>query len=228
MIKGKLFEILDTFSGHDYNSAAKYVSSAFFNEDEHVIRLFNYFFRKHKTSLVYSESKEKLFREVYPHEIYDDKKFRYTVSSLCRLLEDFMVMKDFRKDEREWLLRKQKVLLKENCLKSFQYVTRELEGKLDDGVQDSNMHFCKHELILSQLEYIAGQDKRKIPLPFDEVMNELDRYYLSKKLRLSAEIINAQNILAGEHSIRLLDELRTIAGVEEFANTPSVKIYLAV
>jgi hypothetical protein len=85
MNKSKLYELLRSFSGHDYNRALKFVASPFYNEDQDVISLYNYFYQKDKCNLPFDERKEKVFKSVFPdRSCYDDKKFRYVQPTLFR------------------------------------------------------------------------------------------------------------------------------------------------
>jgi hypothetical protein len=144
------------------------------------------------------------------------------------LLEDYLVTKTLQKNERDWLLQKQGVLLEHKCYKAFQYVSHELEEKLKSGLQESDVHLLHHEWQNLNLEYSANHKKRNTSLPFSETMDELDRFYIAKKLKLAAEVINAQNILSSEHSLRLLNEVKDLAGKDEFSDSPSIQMYLSV
>jgi hypothetical protein len=103
MLLKKLIEILKTFDKTELKKFRRFISSDYFNTNESVIKLFRLIAALHpefdgrETRL----SPEALFRKIYGSRKYDEKTYRYLLSSLYSLLEKYMAVSEFENNEVE-------------------------------------------------------------------------------------------------------------------------------
>ena len=228
MIKSKLYELLGTFDGHDYNRARKYLTSPFFNEDKELVLLFDLIHHFWMEKKPFPEDKKTLYSEIYPNKKFDDKHFRYLTSSLTKHLENFITQKWMQEFPRSFVLSKQKALMDRSCVKSFQYVTAEIRQMLDEGNQDSGVLLALHDSSLNEMEFQAVQKNRKSGYDFESISTDLDRFYVARKLQIASGQINAQNVIAGQLRSRLLEEVNALATEPDFAAVPSIELYQTI
>ncbi|REJ84997.1 MAG: hypothetical protein DWQ44_05460 [Bacteroidetes bacterium] len=229
MKNGKLYELLKSFSGHDYLRAEKFLASPFFNEDTNLLRMIRYFHELHDKREEFPADKEELYRKIFSEEDnYDEKMFRYRLSSLSMLLEDFISVKFLQQDSVQWNVIRQKAIFARSCNKSFEYVSALIGKELSRAYKDKDSLLQSYMSNLNLLEFQASRSGRASGLPFREALISLDKFYLSSKLKLSAEFINAGNVLSEENNVLLLDEARKAAAFDEFREEPSIAVYSAV
>jgi hypothetical protein len=104
----------------------------------------------------------------------------------------------------------------------FQFVTSM------KGTQDSGVLLAMHDSALAELEFKSSLKTRKASFTFDSIIDDLDRFYVARKLQLVSEQINAQNVIAGNSKIRMLEEVKSIAEDPELATIPSIELYQTV
>ncbi|MCC7233377.1 MAG: hypothetical protein IT242_10560 [Bacteroidia bacterium] len=226
-MKPKIRQIFEKLDGHDINRLEKYLESPFFNENQDVLALYKFISQRSRTENEWPENAE-IYSGIFPDKKYDDKHYRYLVSFLTRHIENYLVLTHLFHQPREWLRHKQKALLERQTRKAYEYQKGELEASLREGPQDAMVHFFRHEMELRQLEYDAVHQTRKSVISFAGVMDELDRFYISKKLQVACEILNARNVQAENYVIHFLEEAKQAAQRQEFSGIPAIQIYLSV
>lgn len=224
MVNSKLYEILSTFSGHDWNRAKKLLKSPFFNEDGEVEQLFEYLLNQYKSTGTLPEDREKLYCLSMKKSAYNDKHMRYLLSFLTGHMENYLVQKDLESEKVEFLNLKHRALASRGKLKSATYVSSLLEKELE-SIHSAESFRLRFHSSMQSMEMNAKQQQRKVPLEFDTALDALDGFYVARKLRLACEIFNAQNILNRQYSIRLLEEIKSIADDEKFKLYPSISVY---
>lgn len=103
MLLKKLAEILKTFDKTEVKKFRRFISSAYFNTNESVIKLFRLI-----SSMLQGDQfdmsklvPEELFRKIYSGRKYDEKTFRYLLSTLYTLLEKYLAISLFEKSGTE-------------------------------------------------------------------------------------------------------------------------------
>jgi hypothetical protein len=94
MLLKKLIEILKTFDKAELKKFRRFVSSDYFNTNESVSKLFKLIaafypvFEIHDAKM----SPEAMFKKIYGSRKYDEKTYRYLLSSLYNLLEKYLAI----------------------------------------------------------------------------------------------------------------------------------------
>src|SRR5690606_18644775 len=86
----------------------------------------------------------------------------------------------------------------------------------------------KYELNELSYQYTLENDNRNIDTELQAVVDNLDIFYLSKKLKYSCEIINRMNILKVAYDINLLNNLLDYIKVQDVQKVPSIMVYYQV
>jgi hypothetical protein len=110
MLNSKLFHVLKTLSIKELKGFEKYLHSPFFNSNETMKLLFSLLEKYHPGYNNTELEREQLFKQLFPSDDFDEKKIRYAVSDLTKLLEDYLLLLEFRKEN---------VLTKHFLLKSY-------------------------------------------------------------------------------------------------------------
>jgi hypothetical protein len=103
MLLKKLIEILKTFDKAELKKFRRFISSDYFNTNESVSRLFKLIAAFYPEFDVQDQklSSEALFKKIYGTRKYDEKTYRYLLSSLYALLEKYLAISLFENTEVE-------------------------------------------------------------------------------------------------------------------------------
>ncbi len=103
MLLKKLIEILKTFDKAELKKFRRFISSDYFNTNDSIVKLFKIIavfypdFDLHDKKL----SPEDIFKKIYGQRKYDDKTYRYLLSSLYNLLEKYLAVASFERNDIE-------------------------------------------------------------------------------------------------------------------------------
>ena len=97
--ENKLIHVLQALNKVEINQFYKYVVSPFFNENEWVTKLLDFYLPYLKADHQITESKETIWSSIYPSKAYNDIKFRRLNSDLLKLLEGYLSYKEYSEKE---------------------------------------------------------------------------------------------------------------------------------
>lgn len=227
MDNSKLQGIIKGFSGHDRNSFVRFIASPWLNTNEAIIALFPIIdesIRKQKPL-----SRTELYKRLYPERKYRDKEMRYLLTDLTRCLENYLACRELFANEALLFQLKLKGLAKKDCEKAYDYEHNRFEKwHRSRHSRDADHYLSTFLMHYQHQQYAFRKSKRKKVIRFDELMKELDVFYLARKLQLMAESANAQNILEAEYTVHLSEEIRKLATDKDFSGIPVIEIYYQV
>lgn len=153
-------------------------------------------------------------------------QLKYLFSDLCRLLEQFWAVQAIRKNE-QW---RDEVLLEVYFQRRLdKYFSRTLDQSrqiLEAGSgRDAAYHYHRYRLEAFSHEFTVNRTNREPESAIQELLNALDTFYFSEKLRYSAAALNRQNVLQVELGTPLLEELLTHLAAHPPTTAPAVEIY---
>lgn len=227
MKSSKVIQYLKTLSTVELEKFEEYVQSPYFNKHQATIELFLLLKPHHPTYAEEEISKEKLFGQLFPQEVFKEKKLYDTSRYLLVLLTDFLVDQSSRqrKIEREYLFVIQELMDR----KLDQYVPRLLrdaEQQLEKiGYQDGNYFFQRFSLAQLTSLYLTGQNNRSMEVEYRKIMRELNHFSLLEKLRISIAILNRKAILADEQDTEVVKEAMALYEAGGWNHAPTIQLY---
>lgn len=212
MKQSKLIQLLQGIQHEELRWLAKWVKSPYYNSDQSVIRLFEYMRKYAPTYTSRKLSKSVVFAEIFPNESYNDRRLRVVMFRLCDLIEGFMVAQRLKREPFTYQQHLHAELGERNLYDLFKKKNRDLSQQL----AQSPFRDARHYLARWRLEhdhFFHPQTRRYgvSPAQVDEIMQQLDAFFLLSKMRYSAELLNRQNILSEAHEIVLLAKSRELA-----------------
>ncbi len=227
MENSKLHGIIKSFSKHDRNSFVRFIASPWLNTNETIIALFPILdeaIRKQQLG-----SRAELYKRLYPERKYQDKEMRYLLSDLTRCLENYLACRELFANEALLFQLKLKGLAEKNCEKAYDFEHHQFEKwHRNQHSRDAEYYLSTFLMHYQHQQYAFRKSRRKKVIRFDELMKELDVFYLARKLQLMAESANAQNILEAEYTVHLSEEIRKLATDPAFSGIPVIEIYFQV
>ncbi len=227
MDKTKLWKLLASFDGAALDLCTRFVRCDYFNASGQLVVLFDACVKTIKKSK--TPSKQLLWAAVFGLKPFNDVRFRKLTSDLTRVLERFLALERFESDE---IL--QASLLLDNI--RFRNIT-ELNDSAYAAVQklmaDSPFRSSRHyynkywtEDIRYELSGFETQHMAKSNV--EDIINNLDRFYLSEKLRLYCTVLSRSNIISHDYQLLFIDEIISHVESNNYSGIAAVHLYWLV
>ncbi len=170
--------------------------------------------------------RHRFFSEIFPGEPYDDKKLRYVLSDLSKALEDFMVWSAFKQEPFEH----DRLLLKSYRQRNLDKFVLSALGNMEKRMKDhpyrdatyQGMRFLTEE---ARFQFNSSRKSHQTETNLQQVVDSLDVYYLSNKLRYSCEILNNKGVVNVDYELFLLEEIQQYLRHRNLDRYPVIAIY---
>ncbi len=225
MQKSVLFQLFAGLDKTDRRAMKKYVRSVYFNKRQDVIDLYEYFNNKYDGK-ANAFDKELVFSAIYPGEKYDDKKMRYVMSFLLKILELFLLNKRRTQDEIKNQLTLMTIYRELNIEKGFLRSLAAAEKMFDQSkIKGIDYYENSYKIELEKYTFKEGIE-RSAPRNLQEVSDSLDLSYLANKLKQSCLSLAHQNVFNIQYDTGLLDLVLDYLEKQEWLKeNPAIALY---
>lgn len=229
MEKSKLVRYLFTLTQSEWARFELFLHSPYFNRKKLVVELFN-FLKPFRKGWQWGEelpeiSREKAFAALYGQEEFRRQRLRRVAMELMELLLEF-IAQEGPKALPENFLREfsvQKHLLDRGNMDMYQERREELDPKDLNGDFNSMGHLLKMFMGRLHNEYFihAGQPEDSI----EEVVSNLDRFWMGSRLEMWTSMANRQQIYSSEHEFTFEKEFVAMLNSETAINWSTTQLW---
>ncbi len=224
MNKTFVFQLICAFSAPEVRRARQFLSSPYHNQREDVRWVFD-FLAECRHDLGIEPTREQVFAKVYPGAAFDDQKLRLLLSYLLRLLESFLELEELGKDEVAGSSLLLAAYRRRRLDRHFHKAMRRTRRLLDNGGQrHPEYHFQAYLLEQEQYQLLSTTGRTR-DLNLQSLGDELNRAFLSMKLRHVCLALSHQSVYKTEYDLPLIREVMEEAGQERYAGAPAVRVY---
>lgn len=225
MNNSRLIQVFNTFSKKEARDLKKWLYSPAHNQREDVIELFEYLAKVCPTTDESRLDKEKVFRQIFPSEEFDDAKLRQSMHFLLKAVEEFFIYQELRNDEVRSLTALARVYRKRKLDRPFRASMRSARQAHDKNPY-RNEHYQRNEFLLQLEEYAFTEaQKRTVRMNLQEVVNALETTFLADKLFFSCMMLAHQTVYKTDYDIGMLDEVLEYVESRDFLKVPAIAIY---
>jgi hypothetical protein len=227
MTDSKLYSVLTHFDKIEQNRLRKYVRSPYFNVNELLMSFLDVLFAHINANGKAGElTKELIWAALYQKEAYNDVRFRKLTSDLLKLIEDFLAQEKYETDD----LQKASYLLSAIGEKKFDKLhkssiksARELLKQQNE--KPSSFYYAQY-LIEKNYYYMSEVElKRAEKTNVEDIINNLDHFYLAEKLKWYNTVLIQKNLISHEYHLLFIDEIISHLEKYQYQNIPTVAIY---
>lgn len=196
MLNTKLISLLSSFSKKELKVFTRFVDSPYYNTNNELLRLLavlkNYHPDFEKTKL----EKADIFQLLYPKKSYNDKRIRYLMSDLLKLGEQFVLAENLKQKTTENSLDLAHEFAKRKLHKSYLQLHSQVRKELDQKELATTDYFLQ-KISLTDLEeiYATQQGHRLVKDDPQQASNDLNRYFVLKKLKYACSILSRQAVV---------------------------------
>lgn len=225
MNKSKLVEVFYSLDAKEITRLRKFLQSPYFNKREDVWELFLYLC-KTKESDRKALDKHYVYQKLYPRSVYDDGKIRYAMSFLFKLIEQFLVIEDFQKQEIVSILNLARVYRQRNLPKHFQQTLKTTQNKNSKKAL-RDIDYLEHQYqIESEIYFFSEKSERTASKNLQELNDILDVRFIAQKLKQGCTLLAHERISKIKYNKGIL--VKILAYVEdniELLSYPAIALY---
>lgn len=227
----KLYQILSQFEVYELNRLSKFIHSPYFNPSERLCAFYDEIHRELKSNEKEESTlnKERLWNLLVEEESYNDRRFRKYTSDLLSLVEDFLAMEEYRSNpihQADFLLQAiQKKKIDDLYSKSIKGARRLAKRQPD---RSSNYYFYKYKIEKSFYEISQAEIRRTERSNIDDLIQNLDYFYLAEKLRYYCTLLSRRKIQKHEYSILFIQEILEHIENADYSDRPQIIVYFHV
>lgn len=230
MLNTKLVQILAALSPKEFKAFEQYVSSPYFNRNKQVVELLEAIKPFHPGYNNPKFTREFIFSKVFgKSEKFNEAKLRYVLSDLTLLLEGFLAVEGFLENPQEQKYFLVKSLRERNMDKYFlQHLEEAHTQNTKPGLADSDFYFYNYIFNEQSYLFTSVKNNRSIDSSLQELIDNLEVFYLAKNLKYYCEIVNRQNILSVKYKLSIFEQILPYIQEREFAEYPAIQIYTTI
>ena len=227
MYQSKLVEHLRGLPTKDREQFRQFVNSPYFNQHKKTKQLLDIILKK-VDGKPQGLAKEKVFRKVFPDKPYDEQQLYNVMSYLNKLLYRFMAHEHLQKQRYQ-----EPMLTIEEAYENHQFDIMTNRGKqlkkrlCQDPVHDSEYHFTNYRINHAIGYYSGHYFNRAETDTFQQMMDELDKFYIVEKLRNCCHLTANSIMMNTSYTFRMLDELLQYLNThwKAYENEHSIVLY---
>ncbi|CAA6815918.1 MAG: Unknown protein [uncultured Aureispira sp.] len=224
MIKSKLIQLYTCLDRTELEAFHKWLKSPLHNSDNDLSKLFIYIGSRRvlsKTSL----DKNRVFKQLFPTETYQDLKLRRLMSKGIKHLENFVHF---------WMSKKNTLEQQKNVATFLRTRNRPLlaqqqwaKGKKALALQVDKTHayyYKKYQLEQEHFEQAASQSRMRAT-NLQAIVNSFSIAFVIETLRYACTAISHKNLYATNYNIPLLDEILDLAKQSPYLDIAAIQLY---
>ncbi len=228
MQNNKLFNILSYLDKSEIVRCRKYIHSPYFNNSDILSSLFDLFLQLVEKDAD-SIPKERIWKKLYTATQYDDVRFRKLCSDLLKLIEGFLAQQLYEENPIrqathliEAVARKKMLKLYNTAMKTARLLS---ERQL---FQPANHYFYEYQIERNYYEILSHQEKRVSKTNVENIVNNLDTFYLAEKLKYYCSVLSRQYQVSHEYKLLFIDEIISHLAKHNYENVPSISVYYQI
>lgn len=229
MHNSKIYSILKYFDKYEQNRLRKYLLSPYFNKSKSIVQLFNSLIEHINESDSLVLEKEDLWSILYPNSSFDDIRFRKVCSDLLKLVESFLAQQQYETNplhQATYLVEAVGEKRMEKLFKSSMRTARRLSSQ--QLYRPPNYYFYQYQIEKNYHELSQSTLNRSSKSNEEEIINHLDHFYLSEKLRIYCGILSRQKFAPHEYNLLFIDEIIEHLNKHKYDEIPMIAIYYQI
>lgn len=231
MLNTKLVQILGALSSREFKSFEQYVASPYFNRNKQVVELLDVIKPFHPAFDNPKFTREFVFTKLFGKgQPFNEAKLRYVLSDLTLLVESFLSVDEFLQNPTEQKYFLVKSMRERNMDKYFlQHLEEAHTLNNKQGLADSDFYFYNYLFNEQSYLYTSVKNNRSVDSSLQELIDNLEIFYLAKNLKYYCEIINRQNILSVNYKLSVFEKiLPYLLKERSFEEYPAIHIYVTI
>lgn len=222
----KIIQLLKACRAEELPALRRYVASPYVNRQPVLSALLDALWAHWPAFGPPVPDKSTVYAALFPGSSFDDKRWRYLLSDLCALVEDFWVDVQQRADLYDRACRRLAVLSDRGVDKAIQGAQRQVERVLGDAqYRDVAFFAFAHRYHDQQHQHLTRNRQRKHDDTLQQASDYLDRFYFLEKLRYACAMLERRQILQGQFREGIGEAWLQHLAEQAFFDEPLIRLY---
>ncbi len=229
MQNSKLYSILEDFNKYEQNRLKKFLLSPYFNRNESLVLIFDALTDHINSGKIEEIQKEDVWSLVYPESAYDDVLFRKNCSDLLKLIEGFLAQQVYEENpihQATYLIEAVGRRKLERLFNSTMKTARRLSDQQPS--RTASYYLAQYQVEKNFYDLMELEHDRTAKRNVEEILNNLDRFFLAEKLRYSCSVLSQQSLVSHEYKLLFIDEITSHIEKYKFEDVPPVAVYYQI
>ena len=227
MLQSRIVKHIESLSNKERERFRQFTSSPYFNQHEKTTQLLDYIL-KHIDIRPNKLEKEKAYKYLFPKSSYDEQQLYNLMSSLKKLYHRFLSQLHY--DETNYMeqLFTLEAAKDKHLLDVLTNRSKQLKKKLlKEKIQDANYYHVNYRLSDLLGWYGANYVSRSETNNFQEMLDYLEKYYITEKLRHCSHLVANSMMINTSYNFRMLEVVLDYleANWEDYKDEKSIKLY---
>ncbi len=224
MLNNNLIQVIRSLNKVECRELALFIGSAHVNKRKDIILLFEYlmkFLSKKPSAL----NKEMAFQAIFPKQVYDEKKIRYTISFLHKVVERFLIYKELQNDDLQSRIYLLQAYRRKGISRPFYKAVNKTTAIVAKNPYRNDAFYEKAYQVEYEKYSFSVNTERNAPRNLQALNDMMDLSYLTKKLRISCVSLAHQSVYKVDYDKGLLNSILNNMEQSTFFENPIVAIY---
>jgi hypothetical protein len=211
------------------NRLEKYIQSPYFNRSEAITILFEVFMKNIESKRKKELIKEEVWKQIHPKEKMDDVRFRKYNSDLLRLVEGYMAQQVYDENPLHQAIYLMDAVSRKKMDKLHNSTVRTAR-QLSDKQQyrPATYYFYQYQIERNFYKLTDFESKRDDKSNIEEIINNLDRFYLAEKLKYYLDVLTRQKVISHDFDVLFIEEIIQHLKKQQYIDIPPISIYYQI
>ena len=230
MTDSKIYNVLTHFDKIEQNRLRKYIRSPYFNVNETLMTFYDVLSEHINANGKAGElTKEQIWGQLYENETFNDVRFRKLSSDLLKLIEGFLAQQIYDKDNLQQTNFLLEAVNEKKIERLYKSSTRQAQIWSDVRNQKpAGYYYYQFEIQKKLYDLNEAELKRFEKSNVEEIINNLDYFYLAEKLKWYCTVLSRQNLISHEYQLLFIDEIISHMDKYTYDNVPLIRIYYLI
>jgi hypothetical protein len=225
----KIFQVIKQFNPYEINRLRKYVYSPYFNVNDRLSELFSLIEKSIREGSDDTLDKDEIWSHIGEEGPYNDVRFRKHCSDLLRLVEGWLAQEQYQENplhQANYLMEAVYHKRLESLYNSVLTTARRLSDR--QLLRPASFYFYQFQLERNFYDLSESRIKRESKANLEEIINNLDYFYLAEKLRYYCSTFSRKKFGQFDYEFLFIDEIIQVIERENFDHIPPISIYYHV
>ncbi|MEM9886952.1 MAG: hypothetical protein AAF849_13750 [Bacteroidota bacterium] len=174
-------------------------------------------------------SKLAVWKKIFSNKTYDDARFRKYFSDLLKLITGYLTQQSYEADQLYSASHLIKAAEKKGIDTLYQSSIRNARN-LSNKVQSLSAHYFFHQYKIEDFIFEVSdyESNRDVKPNYEQIMVNLDYFFLAEKLRLYAGMLSRQRMSAYKYDVYFIDEVMDYVSKNLKTVTSNVEIWYRI
>ncbi len=229
MQNSKLYSILESFNKYEQNRLRKFLISPYFNKNEALVKLFDALVCLVNANRKEEIEKEELWRAIYLKEAYDDVLFRKNCSDLLKLIESYLAQQIYEENSIHQAAYLIEAVARKKLDKLYNSTMKTAKRLSDQqNFRSADYYLAQYQIEKNYYDLITLNYDRSAKRNVEDILNNLDWFYLAEKLRFSCSVLSQISMVSHEYKLLFINEIKQHIENYSYNEIPPVIIYYQI